>query len=62
MTCPKCGCAESYIVDSREKTVGKRRRRKCKTCGCTWSTYEVPEDAIRALVKAVRAISTLPLE
>lgn len=46
MRCPKCGCDESRVVDSRpsESNDSIRRRRECVRCGCRFTTYERREE------------------
>ena len=48
MRCPKCGCADDKVIDSRAARDGGtvRRRRECLSCGHRFSTLEsvVPED------------------
>lgn len=46
MRCPKCGCEESKVVDSRpsEGNDAIRRRRECVKCGYRFTTYERRED------------------
>ena len=38
--CPKCGCMESVVVDSRPMGTGRWRRHKCSNCGAKYNTYE----------------------
>ncbi|MBQ4439814.1 MAG: transcriptional repressor NrdR [Kiritimatiellae bacterium] len=42
MKCPKCGCADDKVVDSRGCREGAaiRRRRVCESCGYRFTTYE----------------------
>ena len=42
MRCPKCGCQEDRVVDSRGSREGAtiRRRRECTGCGHRFTTYE----------------------
>ncbi len=42
MRCPRCGCEESKVVDSRpsENNDAIRRRRECAGCGFRFTTYE----------------------
>lgn len=55
MKCPNCSQAGTHhVIDSRDVTIGTRRRRTC-TCGARWTTTEiaaVPEElaTIAALV------------
>ena len=53
MRCPKCGCDESKVVDSRpsENKDAIRRRRECIRCGCRFTTYERREDMPLMVVK-----------
>ena len=46
MRCPKCGCEESKVVDSRpaESNDSIRRRRECAQCGFRFTTYERREE------------------
>lgn len=46
MRCPKCGCEESKVVDSRpaENNDSIRRRRECVFCGFRFTTYERREE------------------
>jgi transcriptional repressor NrdR len=42
MRCPKCGCQDDKVIDSRASREGAtiRRRRQCITCGHRFTTYE----------------------
>jgi transcriptional regulator NrdR len=42
MRCPKCGCQDDKVVDSRASREGAtiRRRRECISCGHRFTTYE----------------------
>jgi transcriptional repressor NrdR len=42
MRCPKCGCLEDKVVDSRASKEGStiRRRRECLKCAHRFTTYE----------------------
>jgi transcriptional repressor NrdR len=53
MRCPKCGCEESKVVDSRpsENNEAIRRRRECIECGTRFTTYERREDLPLVVVK-----------
>lgn len=52
MKCPRCGCHESEIKDSRLDPMGNRRRKRtCEKCGYTFTTYEVPEDDLWDKIK-----------
>ncbi|WP_058270396.1 transcriptional regulator NrdR [Olsenella massiliensis] len=53
MRCPKCGCEESKVVDSRpsESNDAIRRRRECVRCGTRFTTYERREEMPLLVVK-----------
>ncbi len=53
MRCPKCGCDESKVVDSRpsENNEAIRRRRECVRCGMRFTTYERREETPLIVVK-----------
>lgn len=53
MRCPKCGCEESKVVDSRpsESHDAIRRRRECVRCGTRFTTYERREEMPLLVVK-----------
>jgi transcriptional repressor NrdR len=42
MRCPKCGCQDDKVIDSRASREGAtiRRRRECVSCGFRFTTYE----------------------
>ena len=42
MKCPKCGCDDDKVLDSRALRDGAaiRRRRECVSCGHRYTTYE----------------------
>ena len=42
MRCPKCGCQDDKVLDSRSSREGLtiRRRRECIACGHRYTTYE----------------------
>jgi len=45
MRCPKCGCLDDKVIDSRASREGAtiRRRRECAACGHRFTTYEEVE-------------------
>ncbi len=47
MRCPKCGCQDDKVIDSRASREGGtiRRRRECIACGFRFTTYEEIEQA-----------------
>ncbi len=53
MRCPKCGCEESKVVDSRpsESNDAIRRRRECARCGFRFTTYERREEMPLLVIK-----------
>ena len=53
MRCPKCGCEESKVVDSRpsESNDAIRRRRECTRCGFRFTTYERCEELPLVVIK-----------
>jgi len=53
MRCPKCGCQEDKVIDSRASREGAtiRRRRECLKCGHRFTTYEEVERAGLVVVK-----------
>ena len=42
MRCPKCGCQDDKVIDSRASREGAtiRRRRECMACAHRYTTYE----------------------
>lgn len=53
MRCPKCGCQDDKVIDSRASREGAtiRRRRQCLKCGHRFTTYEEVEHAGLMVVK-----------
>ena len=53
MKCPKCGHADSHVIDSRQSGEGNsiRRRRSCPACGKRFTTYEVIETVPLVVIK-----------
>lgn len=53
MRCPRCGCEESKVVDSRpsENHDAIRRRRECVRCGKRFTTYERREETPLLVLK-----------
>jgi len=45
MRCPKCGCQDDKVIDSRASREGAtiRRRRECTACNYRFTTYEEVE-------------------
>jgi transcriptional repressor NrdR len=57
MRCPKCGCQEDKVIDSRASREGAtiRRRRECTKCGHRFTTYEeVEHEGLMALKRDKR--------
>jgi len=53
MRCPKCGCQEDKVIDSRSSREGAtiRRRRECLSCQNRFTTYEEIEHEGLLVVK-----------
>lgn len=53
MRCPKCGCKEDKVVDSRSSRDGAaiRRRRRCGRCDFRFTTYEEIRDEAVMVIK-----------
>src|SRR5438132_7528106 len=53
MRCPKCGCQDDKVIDSRASREGAtiRRRRECIGCGHRFTTYEEIERARLMVLK-----------
>ena len=53
MRCPKCGCVEDKVVDSRSSKDGLaiRRRRQCLKCSQRYTTYEEIERGNLMVIK-----------
>lgn len=53
MRCPKCGCQEDKVIDSRASREGAaiRRRRECNACSHRFTTYEQIERTRLIVVK-----------
>jgi transcriptional repressor NrdR len=53
MRCPKCGCQDDKVIDSRASREGAtiRRRRQCIACAFRFTTYEEIERAGLAVLK-----------
>ena len=53
MRCPKCGCQDDKVIDSRASREGAtiRRRRECLSCGHRFTTYEEIERARLIILK-----------
>jgi transcriptional regulator NrdR family protein len=59
MSCPICAGAAIGVVDSRQASGHRLRRRRCLTCGHRWSTYEVSGDVflrMRAVLQQASAV------
>ena len=67
--CPRCGCVDNLVVDSRPTPAGRRRRRRCPHCNVSWSTVEVSADLaaeaaglrqrVRVAIASLRAVEEL---
>jgi transcriptional repressor NrdR len=53
MRCPKCGCQDDKVIDSRSSREGAtiRRRRECLKCGHRFTTYEEIEKSALMVLK-----------
>ncbi len=53
MRCPKCGCQDDKVIDSRASREGAtiRRRRECVACNNRFTTYEEVEHEGLMVVK-----------
>lgn len=53
MRCPKCGCQDDKVIDSRASREGAtiRRRRECIACSYRFTTYEEIERAGLVVLK-----------
>jgi transcriptional repressor NrdR len=53
MRCPKCGCQDDKVIDSRASREGAtiRRRRECAACAHRFTTYEEIEHDELMVVK-----------
>lgn len=53
MRCPKCGCLEDKVIDSRSSKEGAtiRRRRECLECAHRFTTYEEIEHGELMIIK-----------
>ena len=53
MRCPKCGCQDDKVIDSRASREGAtiRRRRECVACAYRFTTYEEVEHEGLVVVK-----------
>ena len=53
MRCPKCGCQDDKVIDSRASREGAtiRRRRRCMKCGHRFTTYEEIEHQGLMIIK-----------
>ena len=56
MRCPKCGCRDDKVIDSRQSRDGSsiRRRRVCLDCAFRYTTYEEIERTDLRVVKRDR--------
>ena len=53
MRCPKCGCRDDKVIDSRASREGAtiRRRRECLRCAHRFTTYEQVESRPLVVIK-----------
>ncbi len=51
MKCPECRSSGARTIDSRDRELGRYRRRECTRCKARWATYEVDEVALEKMKK-----------
>ena len=62
LTCPKCNCEYTVVVDSRSSGHDMimdgyiRRRRECEKCGERFTTYEVTKKDYEAYIEFKRIL------
>lgn len=57
--CPFCGCRHDSVTKTLTKTIkwqGKeltriKRRRKCRNCGLSYGSVEIPEEDLEKLIQ-----------
>lgn len=49
-SCPVCNSPGVRVMDSRVRTSGRSRRKRCERCGHRWSTIEVSLEEAPTLV------------
>ena len=51
MRCPRCGGADTRVIDSRTQEASNaiKRRRECRSCGYRFTTFERCEDPIEVI-------------
>ena len=51
MRCPRCGGADTRVIDSRTQDASNaiKRRRECRACGYRFTTFERCEDPIEVI-------------
>ena len=65
LTCPKCGCSYTLIIDSRKDDTEKnlndyiRRRRVCEECDERFTTYEITKNDFDMLVQFKRLVNKI---
>jgi len=54
--CPECLETNVVVIASQPsyERQSVRRRRKCRACGCRWTTYEVDSDRLDLLEDNIR--------
>ena len=64
MKCPKCGCEDSSVIDSRptDDVLAIRRRRECSNCKNRFTTYERMEEKPILVVKRSGAVEAFDEE
>lgn len=60
MKCPKCGCVETAVVDTRPINDGNhKRRRLCPCCQDRFNTMEITEDEYEYLTDLAATLKKL---
>jgi len=44
--CPECNSTRSKVTDSRDNSLGRKRRRRCLRCSCIYTTWEMTEATV----------------
>jgi len=51
MRCPKCQSKDVRTTNSRDHSLGRRRRRVCNDCGNKWATMEITDEDFMRIQK-----------
>ena len=62
MICPYCSVEDQFVtLDTRSKTWGVRRRKRCLQCNQTFATvevYQISEEAEKTLAQSKKILRT----